>query len=165
MYSATFSMQGPGQTPQGESSDTQGSERGPSGRRENDGAGASRGQGGASEDFTNLISSTNQVNDQVNNQVNLTTRREGGRDANAARAQASASEATDLRLPADVIKRLRDTVFGFDTFFVTGVENYDADGVLFKGNLRGDPQKSFLKLELRLKVCSWISHFWRTVQI
>jgi hypothetical protein len=65
----------------------------------------------------------------------------------------TASDPRDLRLPSDVIKRLRDTVFSFDTFFVTGVENYDADGVLFKGNLRGAPEKSFQKLESRLKVC------------
>eukprot|EP00955_Chlamydomonas_euryale_P042710 352412-Chlamydomonas_euryale.AAC.3 len=28
-------------------------------------------------------------------------------------------------------------VFGFDTFWVTSVENYQTDGVVFRGNMRG----------------------------
>lgn len=54
-------------------------------------------------------------------------------------------------LPQEVISKLRDTVFSFDTFFVTSVENYQANGVLFKGNVRGDPAKGFSKLKYRLK--------------
>lgn len=56
------------------------------------------------------------------------------------------------QLPSDVIARLRDTVFGFDTFFVTKTENYEADGVLFKGNLRGDPKESYATMQRRCKV-------------
>ncbi|KAL2642682.1 hypothetical protein R1flu_010269 [Riccia fluitans] len=60
----------------------------------------------------------------------------------------SSSEAA--RLPKQVIDSLRDQVFGFDTFFVTGQEPYEG-GVLFKGNLRGEPGKSYTKLEKRLQ--------------
>lgn len=35
-------------------------------------------------------------------------------------------ENENLQLPAEVIQRMRDTVFGFDSFFVTSVENYQA---------------------------------------
>lgn len=42
-----------------------------------------------------------------------------------------------LQLPREVIKEIREKVFSFDSFFVTATENYEADGVLFKGNLRG----------------------------
>ncbi len=58
-----------------------------------------------------------------------------------------------LQLPSSVIERLRSTVFGFDTFFVTSVENYQADGVLFKGNLRGNPADAYRRASERLKVC------------
>jgi len=58
-----------------------------------------------------------------------------------------------LQLPRDVIERLRTSVFGFDTLFVTSVENYAADGVLFKGNLRGDPATLYPRMASRLKVC------------
>ena len=52
-----------------------------------------------------------------------------------------------------VIERLKYAVFGFDTFYVTSVENYKADGVVFKGNVRGkDPQVSYQKLAARMKV-------------
>jgi hypothetical protein len=61
---------------------------------------------------------------------------------------------TDLQLPREVVQRLRDVVFGFDTFFVTKTQNYQANGVLFGGNLRGDPAKSFEKMKARLKVCA-----------
>ncbi|KAL3682049.1 hypothetical protein R1sor_000071 [Riccia sorocarpa] len=60
------------------------------------------------------------------------------------------SSSEGVRLPKEVIDSLRDQVFGFDTFFVTGQEPYEA-GVLFKGNLRGEPGKSFTKLEKRLQ--------------
>ena len=39
----------------------------------------------------------------------------------------------------------------FDTFFVTKTENYQADGVLFKGNLRGDPKESYARMQRRCK--------------
>ena len=52
-----------------------------------------------------------------------------------------------------VIERLKYAVFGFDTFYVTSVENYKSDGVVFKGNVRGkDPQASYQKLAARMKV-------------
>jgi membrane-associated protease RseP (regulator of RpoE activity) len=60
-------------------------------------------------------------------------------------------EDPDLQLPQTVIAKLRDTVFGYDTLFVTSVENYGSSGVLFKGNLRGDPAAAHTKLSLRLK--------------
>ena len=56
----------------------------------------------------------------------------------------------DLQLPQSVIAKLRDTVFGLDTLFVTSVENYGASGVLFKGNLRGNPAAAHKKLVSRL---------------
>ena len=62
-----------------------------------------------------------------------------------------------LQLPREVIQRLRDVIFGFD-FFVTSVENYQANGVLFKGNLRADPSDGYDRIAARLKVC----HFLQT---
>jgi hypothetical protein len=56
-----------------------------------------------------------------------------------------------LQLPREVIQRLRNTIFGFD-FFVTRVENYQADGVLFKGNLRAKPSLAYDRIAARLKV-------------
>lgn len=58
---------------------------------------------------------------------------------------------SDLVLSKEVIDKLRGTVFTFDTFFVTSVENYDANGVLFKGNLRGKAAESQSKLKSRLQ--------------
>lgn len=47
---------------------------------------------------------------------------------------------------------MRDVVFGFDTFYVTSVENYQANGVLFKGNLRGrSAAESYKRTAARLK--------------
>lgn len=66
-------------------------------------------------------------------------------------AEGQAEEQTSLQLPADVVQRLRTTVFGF-TFFVTSAENYQADGVLFKGNLREEPALAYTKMAARLKV-------------
>jgi hypothetical protein len=56
-----------------------------------------------------------------------------------------------MQLPSDVIQRLRNVIFGFD-FFVTTVENYQANGVLFKGNLRGDPAVAYDRIAARLRV-------------
>lgn len=59
----------------------------------------------------------------------------------------------NMQLPREVIQQLRDVVFGFDTFYVTGVENYQANGVLFKGNLRGrSAAESYSRTSSRLKV-------------
>ncbi|CAM6007791.1 unnamed protein product [Sphagnum balticum] len=55
-----------------------------------------------------------------------------------------------LKLPKEVLDVLQNQVFGFDTFFVTGQEPYEG-GVLFKGNMRGDSSKCFVKLSKRLK--------------
>ena len=58
-----------------------------------------------------------------------------------------------MQLPREVIQQLRDVVFGFDTFYVTSVENYQANGVLFKGNLRGrSVAESYSRTSARLKV-------------
>lgn len=55
-----------------------------------------------------------------------------------------------VKIPKATLDVLRDQVFGFDTFFVTGQEPYEG-GVLFKGNLRGDANKSYMKLKGRLQ--------------
>lgn len=55
-----------------------------------------------------------------------------------------------ITIPKETIDSLRDQVFGFDTFFVTGQEPYEG-GVLFKGNLRGEAAKSYEKIAERLK--------------
>ncbi|XP_062192697.1 probable zinc metalloprotease EGY2, chloroplastic isoform X3 [Phragmites australis] len=55
-----------------------------------------------------------------------------------------------VRIPKATIDILKDQVFGFDTFFVTSQEPYEG-GVLFKGNLRGKPAKSFEKITNRLQ--------------
>lgn len=54
------------------------------------------------------------------------------------------------RIPKNVLDILRDQVFGFDTYFVTGQEPYEG-GVLFKGNLRGDATKSYAKINNRMQ--------------
>ena len=56
-----------------------------------------------------------------------------------------------LQIPREVIQRLRNVIFGFD-FFVTSVENYQANGVLFKGNIRGDASVAYDRIAARLKV-------------
>ncbi|EPS68104.1 hypothetical protein M569_06667, partial [Genlisea aurea] len=55
-----------------------------------------------------------------------------------------------IRLPKESIDILRDQVFGFDTFFVTGQEPYEG-GVLFRGNLRGEASKSYAKIVKRMQ--------------
>lgn len=55
-----------------------------------------------------------------------------------------------VKIPKETLDVLRDQVFGFDTFFVTGQEPYEG-GVLFKGNLRGEADKSYMKLKGRLQ--------------
>ncbi|XP_010689476.2 probable zinc metalloprotease EGY2, chloroplastic isoform X1 [Beta vulgaris subsp. vulgaris] len=55
-----------------------------------------------------------------------------------------------VRIPKETIDILRDQVFGFDTFFVTGQEPYEG-GLLFKGNLRGVATKSYEKISKRLQ--------------
>ncbi|EIE22624.1 hypothetical protein COCSUDRAFT_63768 [Coccomyxa subellipsoidea C-169] len=69
------------------------------------------------------------------------------------RAPASTEEPRqdrNLQLPSEVIQRLRNVIFGFD-FFVTKVENYQANGVIFKGNLRGNPATAYDRIAARLK--------------
>lgn len=55
-----------------------------------------------------------------------------------------------IMISKETIDILRDQVFGFDTFFVTGQEPYEG-GVLFKGNLRGQAAKSYEKITKRLQ--------------
>eukprot|EP00270_Netrium_digitus_P010458 TRINITY_DN3247_c0_g1_i5.p1 TRINITY_DN3247_c0_g1~~TRINITY_DN3247_c0_g1_i5.p1 ORF type:complete len:543 (+),score=145.07 TRINITY_DN3247_c0_g1_i5:92-1720(+) len=59
-------------------------------------------------------------------------------------------EPPPVRLPKDVVDVLRSQVFGFDTFFVTEQEPYQA-GVLFRGNMRGDSKEAFAKLDKKLQ--------------
>jgi hypothetical protein len=69
----------------------------------------------------------------------------------SASTSAAADADTNLQVPRDVIWEMKDKVMGFD-FFVTGTENYEADGVLFRGNLRGDAPVAFKKIEARMRV-------------
>ncbi|KAB2596279.1 zinc metalloprotease EGY2 [Pyrus ussuriensis x Pyrus communis] len=55
-----------------------------------------------------------------------------------------------IRIPKETIDILKNQVFGFDTFFVTGQDPYET-GVLFKGNLRGVPAKSYEKISRRMQ--------------
>lgn len=55
-----------------------------------------------------------------------------------------------IKIPKETIEILKNQVFGFDTFFVTSHEPYEV-GVLFKGNLRGEPAKSYEKITRRLE--------------
>ncbi|XP_057441809.1 probable zinc metalloprotease EGY2, chloroplastic isoform X2 [Lotus japonicus] len=55
-----------------------------------------------------------------------------------------------IKIPKETIEILKNQVFGFDTFFVTSQDPYEA-GVLFKGNLRGQPGKSYEKISKRLQ--------------
>jgi hypothetical protein len=68
-------------------------------------------------------------------------------------ARALKGEEEPLQISKEVIEKMKYTVFGMDTLFVTSVENYDADGVVFKGNLRAkDPGAAYLKMKARLRV-------------
>ncbi|XP_027329713.1 probable zinc metalloprotease EGY2, chloroplastic isoform X2 [Abrus precatorius] len=55
-----------------------------------------------------------------------------------------------IKIPKETIEILKNQVFGFDTFFVTSQDPYEG-GVLFKGNLRGQPAKSYDKISKRMK--------------
>ena len=55
-----------------------------------------------------------------------------------------------FQLPRSTINKLRDEVFSLDTFFVTSVENYGTNGVVFGGNLRGDTKVTIATLRRRL---------------
>ncbi|WIA17696.1 hypothetical protein OEZ85_009213 [Tetradesmus obliquus] len=58
----------------------------------------------------------------------------------------------NLQVSKEVIEKLRSSVFGFDTMWVTSVENYEQDGVVFKGNVRSkDPREAYAKLKQRLQ--------------
>ncbi|MFS7982011.1 hypothetical protein Hanom_Chr10g00957731 [Helianthus anomalus] len=56
-----------------------------------------------------------------------------------------------IMIPKETIDILKDQVFGFNTFFITSQEPYEA-GVLFKGNLRGSASVSYKKIEKLLQV-------------
>lgn len=55
-----------------------------------------------------------------------------------------------LRLPNSTIQLLRDKVFSLDTFFVQSTDNYGDNGLVFKGNIRGEPSAVQQKLQGRL---------------
>ncbi|KAG2483904.1 hypothetical protein HYH03_017226 [Edaphochlamys debaryana] len=58
----------------------------------------------------------------------------------------------NVRLPKEVIDQLKQSVFGFDTFWVSSVDNYGHEGVVFKGNVRGrDPAVSYSKMRERMQ--------------
>eukprot|EP00798_Chlamydomonas_sp_ICE-L_P006603 gene6603-3257_t len=58
----------------------------------------------------------------------------------------------ELQMPKEVIERMKSTVFGYDTMWVTSVENYSMDGVVFKGNIRSkDIPGMYQKLCDRMK--------------
>lgn len=58
-----------------------------------------------------------------------------------------------LQVSKEVIETLRNRVFGFDTMWVTSVDNYQQDGVVFKGNVRAkDPKVAYDRLKQRLQV-------------
>ena len=69
--------------------------------------------------------------------------------------------AAGLQLPRETVTKLRSTLSHPSEFWVTSVENYEANGVLFKGNLRAkDIQKAYASTASRLKVnllheCAW----------
>uniref|UniRef100_A0A453DW03 Peptidase M50 domain-containing protein n=1 Tax=Aegilops tauschii subsp. strangulata TaxID=200361 RepID=A0A453DW03_AEGTS len=73
-----------------------------------------------------------------------------------------------VSIPKATVDILKDQVFSFDTFFVTSHEPYEG-GILFKGNLRGVPAKSFEKITTRLEVTRYLKsrsfHRYKCVQI
>ncbi|CAO2825652.1 unnamed protein product [Amaranthus hypochondriacus] len=102
-----------------------------------------------------VLSSDN--NDVGNNDIKMNV--EGGTQQDPSNLQvASGSPLPGLktqlneadRIPKEKIDILKDQVFGFDTFFVTGQEPYEG-GVLFKGNLRGLASKSYEKISKRMQ--------------
>ena len=53
----------------------------------------------------------------------------------------------------EVVEKLRYQVFGYDTLWVTSVDNYQESGVVFKGNLRTkDPAVAYERMREKLKV-------------
>lgn len=76
----------------------------------------------------------------------------GSEEPSSSPATLSGESKSDMQLPREVIQQLRDVVFGFDTFYVTSVENYQANGVLFKGNLRGrSPAEAYARTAKRFQ--------------
>ncbi|MEW5302770.1 MAG: hypothetical protein WDW36_005518 [Sanguina aurantia] len=56
-----------------------------------------------------------------------------------------------LQVPKEVVEKLKATVFGYDTFWITSVENYQDSGVVFQGNVRGkDIAEVYKKMQERL---------------
>lgn len=54
-----------------------------------------------------------------------------------------------MGIPAEELNKIKE-IFGIDTYFLTETLPYQ-EGAIFKGNLRGDPDKSYEKLSERLK--------------
>jgi membrane-associated protease RseP (regulator of RpoE activity) len=59
------------------------------------------------------------------------------------------SAPTELTMPAEDVQAARG-IFGIDTFFATETIPYQ-DGVIFRGNLRGQPEASYEQLSMSLK--------------
>ncbi|KAG2430753.1 hypothetical protein HYH02_013592 [Chlamydomonas schloesseri] len=75
-----------------------------------------------------------------------------GQGPNGENLQFAVDNEGNVKFPKDVIDKLKTQVFGFDTFWVTSVDNYGHDGAVFKGNVRGrDPAVSYQKMRDRLQ--------------
>ncbi|GBF98071.1 peptidase M50 [Raphidocelis subcapitata] len=76
----------------------------------------------------------------------------GGGGGGMGRAPVEGADRADLQIPKAVIEKLRYSVFGYNTLWVTSVDNYQESGVVFKGNLRAkDPAAAYEQMKERLK--------------
>jgi membrane-associated protease RseP (regulator of RpoE activity) len=74
-------------------------------------------------------------------------------DPNPASPEASSTPETEpdvVPLPPEDLKAIQG-IFGIDTFFATETIPYQ-EGVIFRGNLRGDPEEAYAKLSESLKL-------------
>ncbi|KAM1141531.1 hypothetical protein EV1_041095 [Malus domestica] len=91
------------------------------------------------------------VADQVNNDAETEAQQEVENvEVSSGSPLPGVKPGESIRIPKETIDILKNQVFGFDTFFVTGQDPYET-GVLFKGNLRGVPAKSYEKISKRMQ--------------
>ncbi|KAM1253436.1 hypothetical protein FF1_041425 [Malus domestica] len=91
------------------------------------------------------------VADQVNNDAETEAQQEVENvEVSSGSPLPGVKPGESIRIPRETIDILKNQVFGFDTFFVTGQDPYET-GVLFKGNLRGVPAKSYEKISKRMQ--------------
>ncbi|KAF8055831.1 EGY2 [Scenedesmus sp. PABB004] len=70
----------------------------------------------------------------------------------AANPAIEGADAAELRVSRAEVEALRSAVFGYDTMWVTSVENYQEAGVVFKGNVRAkDAATAYAKMRARLQ--------------